>query len=838
MACLLPPILWQEINLLNYAPDDFVAQFQHYHGFIRSLSFSIPSACDAIKRLFGAPSSVKSPQPGARTLTHCTRLQSLRIDFDEECYHSGHLDHDFMAETIDRVVEANLSTLKRFVFSNLPYSIEDGVLDQISKMSSLESLTLEEWGALNGPKLLAILKSRRSTLRTLSLEMNELSFGVETFEDLQRWRAEVEGGLKSSGKTAEDKLHEHLAANLTRITTLVLDRSTIDPITLTRLVGVMPDLRKLSLLHSFGLTRNMDYLQDEVDDELFHPQPADHIVQHMHPQNPVPATSNHPISPEANIHDEGASAGGEEIQEDPRPSDDEQQAEEQGNRAPANAAAHTVWNTVYDHDLDEYDEDLGDEFEDYLGSGDEDLDHGYHELLYHAEAAESLYDYDPNMSATGLISIRHQQTRMLQSLHRLCPKIETFDFTGCRTEGVDHHLLLNVCRLWGSAGSASSGYQASGGIKVLDAGDVLPVERSFFNAVWTHCSTTLTGLDLSWNHCIRSQQTPPWGFGGHIRPTEYYDDILNIMTSCHHLEYLYVEPYPVNGRTIQLSSADWVCTKLKSLQIHIGIEHSYAGDEDEVRIAVCKQLGRLVRLETLHLESQEPSSLARGRRREDTMVRNGLYLSLATGLEHLAGLENLKSLDISRMVSHGLREEAEVAWIVDHWPALENFVGLLDQDALAEIAKEIRTQLGPPAQLMPIGFARQNAMKRQRAGILLPVELDLNRNPLTRRLRDRGIDVDPRVMDEVLLEEQLQIVAHEDKDGPNICHRPNGGDEELDEHGNRPPPQMFSWVVCYLPSATQSLADARPGGRANDEYMSYVMRPRGGRSPSPLGTWY
>ncbi|KAG9324338.1 hypothetical protein KVV02_006584 [Mortierella alpina] len=818
LACFRP-ILWQEIDLLDYARNDFVPQFQLYHRFIRSLSFSIPSTCPTIRSLFG----IAAPH-GAKTIANCTRLQSLHIAFDEDCYHLGELDHDLMADIIDQVVKANLSTLQQFKFSRMPYSIEDMTLLRIFSMTSLNSLSLEGWETLRGVKLLAVLQSRRSTLRTLSLEMNDMSMGVEPFEELQHWRAEVEGDVKGDGKgdgkTFEDELNKRLAASLTGITTLVLDRSTIDPITVTRLAGVMPDLRKLSLKGSFGLGMNMDHLQDEALNNPVN-------LQHVHNQNQVPTASDNTTNSEVNVLVEGASAGAEEIQEEAsQQSDDENEEQEHENPTPA--STYLVWNDIYDNVLDDADDDLGDAFDDYLGSGDEDFDDGHYGSLYHAGVA----------TASINTNARTHQTRMLQLLHKLCPKIEAFDFTECRTEGVDNHFLLNVCQLWGPAGSASSGQQTSGGLKVLDAGDVHHVENSFFGAVLTHCRTTLTGLDLSWSEGTRHL------FGTLMRPTGYYDEILNIMTSCPHLEYLHVELYPVNGQTIQLATADWVCTKLKSLKMCIGVDLSYSGDEDEVRIAVCKQLGRLVRLKTLHLESREPQPLIdRGRRSVNMAVRKGLYLSLATGLDHLAGLEDLESLDISRMVSHGLREEPEMDWIVDHWPALNHFVGLLDLDALFRSAQVITAKLGPPAAFMPVGtpgqgFARQNAMKRQRAGIPLPVEMDLQLNPLTKRLRDRGINVDPQVVDAVLREEQLHIVAKEDKNGTIICYRPNGGDDVLDEHGNKPPPQMFSWVVCYLPSVTQNWANARPGGRSNEEYMSYVMRPRGGRSPSPLGTWY
>ncbi|KAF9960006.1 hypothetical protein BGZ72_008205 [Mortierella alpina] len=831
LACFRP-ILWQDIELLSYVNNYFAAQFQLYYGFIRSLAFSIPSPYNAVQSVLGDPATTIAAPPGAKTLAHCTRLQRLYIVFDEDCYHEEGLDHDLMERIIDRVVKANLSTLQHFRFDNLPYSIESTILEHISKMTSLNSLGLQGWGALNGPKLLAVLKSSRSTLRTLSLEMNEMSFNVEPFVELQNWRAEVERGVKGGEKASADERTRHLEANLTGITTLILDGSTIDPITVTRLAGVMPQLRKLSFKGSYGLDRNMDHVQQAV-----HAQQAAFInsynFHHMNNQYAAPTAGNNPAGSEGNDLAEDANEGAEEVQQ--------AQQQEQENSMPLNhAPMHLGWNDVHDDDLDDdyyhqAHEDLGDEFEDYLGSGDEDFDYEHHASLYHAgipSAGNEPFNYAHHQSlyAAGLVGARARQAGMLNPLHKLCPKIEDFDFSGCRAEGVDHGFLLNVCQLWGA-----------GGLKVLDARDALKVENTFFSAISINCSTTLTGLDLSWNHSLRTQQSTAQGSEAHMPFTTYYDEILNIMTSCPHLEYLHVEPYPVNGRTIQHSTTSWVCTKLKSLKINIGIESSYAKDEDEVRIAVCKQLGRLVHLQTLHLESAQAAlPLAH---LKHAMIRNGLRLSLAGGLDHLAGLEHLESLDISRMVPHSLREEAEMDWIVNHWPALNHLMGLLDRDALSDTAKGLRTQLGPPAQFMPAstpsqGFARQNALKKQRAGVPLPAELDLERNPLSRRLRDRGINVDPRVMDEILLELQMQTVAQADRNGTMWCRRPNGGDDVLDEHGNKPPPQMFSWVVCYVPNITHGWGGARPGGRSNEEFMSYVMRPRGGRSPSPLGTWY
>jgi hypothetical protein len=105
-----------------------------------------------------------------------------------------------------------------------------------------------------------------------------------------------------------------------------------------------------------------------------------------------------------------------------------------------------------------------------------------------------------------------------------------------------------------------------------------------------------------------------------------------------------------------------------------------------VQRQVLRQLGRLTRLRVLCLgkyglcwnDDPEYSRLEiRGIR---TMVvdaytdRNCLELSLASGLDELAGLRRLEELIVNQM-AHRI-ELAEVQWMVEHWPRLKRIAGL------------------------------------------------------------------------------------------------------------------------------------------------------------------
>ncbi|KAK3846461.1 MAG: hypothetical protein J3R72DRAFT_241189 [Linnemannia gamsii] len=529
-------------------------------------------------------------------------------------------------------------------------------------------------------------------------------------------------------------------------------------------------------------------------------------------------------------------------------------------------------------------------------------------------------------------------SKAFRTLYPLCPKIDTFDFSGSRSEALNEAFLNVICELWGGSDSRradgsrsypSQTQSARTGLKVLNAADVCKVESKFFSSIRQRCSTTLTSLDLSLSPKMMWQLRSS-AYGNEVQKEVYYDEILQILTACHALEHLLVGPYPVNGRTIAGQDANWVATRLRTLQLCVEFDPpstdlvtTTASREtvQQIQSKICQQLGRLSRLENLTLSGGRPvSAESAGDRVMDSVNifggytrgvarpgssdtrRKYLELKLSSGLEHLAELDALETLDVVFLGPHGLRQDAELAWVLSHWPKLRTVNGYWDRTEIRALVREYREDLKPPVNTPTSGPSAYFAKRRREMGVRLRPNLELAIDPKVVKLNRRGVHVDERLLDDLFMEEGMETQAVIQENGLHKMYPPgalkamaakeaakvkgkaeaeantaaaaasqdeyderedepidddedenytdvsdeedesdNGDDDEEGESESESDDgvKRFNWYVRYMDGLGHAPWDAGHGGIRNGELMAEVMRPReGGRSPSPLGTWY
>ncbi|KAG0272643.1 hypothetical protein BGZ95_011569 [Linnemannia exigua] len=758
---------------------------------------------------------------------------------------------------------------------------------------------------------------------------------------------------------------------LTNIKSLSLNRSTLSTQLLLRLGALMPEMTALSLKQIYGLGNDDDMLWDlgteaeENDDidapfDMFGPE-ADDLEFGAGPTMQPPGASLG--EPAASGDDFGDDDGSEEEPEDLPdliPAIDERDggtAEENfgglpdlvsaggdsnadfpglvsmeedtdddlPDLEPAAAAGissgpfsmpHALDEDEMDYEDDDEDEDdyMYDPYDDY--SDDERVyEVGIWAAGGHIHPVPTMTSIFAQHVAAPLPYSNTQSTTTLskafRTLHPLCPKIDTFDFSGSRSEALNEAFLDVICELWGGSGSNSAGGSGSfsshtqathTGLKVLNVADVCKVETKFFSSIRQRCSSTLTSLDLSLSPKMMWQLRSS-AYRTEVQKGMYYNEILQILTTCHALEHLLVGPYPVNGRTIAGKDANWVATRLRTLQLCVEFDavpstdraRTAASEEtiQQIQSKICQQLGRLSRLETLTLSGGRPvSAESAGERVMDSVNifggytrgvarpgstdtrRKYLELKLSSGLEHLAGLEALETLDVVFLGPHGLRQDAELAWVA--------------------LVREYREDLKQPVNTPASGPRAYFAKKRRETGVRLRPNLELAIDPKVVKLNRRGVLVDERLLDDLFMEEGMETqaviqdnglhkmysagpqktmeaketakakakteveasaAASEDQDDESEDDpTDDDGDEDItevsdendnvddDEEGESESDEgvtRFNWYVRYIGGLGHAPWDAGHGGIRNGELMTEVMRPReGGRSPSPLGTWY
>ncbi|KAI1302686.1 hypothetical protein EDD11_005582 [Mortierella claussenii] len=478
----------------------------------------------------------------------------------------------------------------------------------------------------------------------------------------------------------------------------------------------------------------------------------------------------------------------------------------------------------------------------------------------------------------------HFYARMRQ-LHRYCPRIESFDFSAGRAEGLDESFLRFVCESWGLQGYSNEGLpsgmkgnssvqaaaaaarKTSGrmpGLKSLIAEDLCAVSHGFFDVVLRNCGHSLTRLSLSLDSVLRSVDRAET-YRNEVKGKQYWSSLLALLRTCSTLEEVNVGAYPINARELALETRPWSCSgRLRSLDLCIEFDPTLKGkgtqaqaDEKdrEIQIKACRQLGHLTCLEKLTLGggrlmahsqwstkwvSHKPKTTDA---QPGKSARRHLTLSMTSGLQELASLQRLEDLDLTNLGPHSFQQDPEIVWLGSHWPALRRLHGFFDIGVLTTEAASIRKQLGQPAHQMSEATEAKRELKKkhkalQTRGIKLPQSLDLPTNEALLKLRTlRGgrLFVDEGLEDKILASEGLESIAVLHKQESQLMHRPDSKPMTKAEEESRKFDLMVVYADREIPRATW---DFEVGGRENREFMSDVMRPRHGRSPSPLGTWY
>ncbi|KAF9135554.1 hypothetical protein BGW39_002302 [Mortierella sp. 14UC] len=617
----------------------------------------------------------------------------------------------------------------------------------------------------------------------------------------------------------------------------------------------------------------------------------------------------------------------------------------QSTRSAAGATGNSPGPFSIPHALDEDEMDYEDEDDDYEDdymynpyddySDDEEAYEdgvwgagGAHDILPAPSLGSILAQYVAGPNPYSNTQLTTALSKVFRALHPLCPKIDTFDFSGSRSEALNETFFDVICELWGGSdsdpadgspsSSASQPQSTHTGLKVLNAADVCKVDAKFFSSIRQRCSSTLTSLDLSLSPKMMWQLRSA-AYEVEVRQGMYYDEILQILTSCPALEHLFVGPYPVDGRKIAAQESNWAATRLRTLHLCVEFDPPSAlvptaAAEEEVRQIqrkVCRQLGRLSRLEGLTLSGGRPVSTesagdhvmdsanifggyTRGVARPGSTEtpRKYIDLKLSSGLEHLAGLKALETLDIVFLGPHGLRQDAEFGWVLTHWPKLHTLNGYWDRAKLRASVRKYRVDLKTSADTPTTGPGAYFAKKRRETGVRLKPDLELSIDPKIVKFTRRGVHVDMRLLDDLFMEEGMETQAVMQENGlhkmyssgdrkataakeaakakakaadaaaPEDEHMDGDGDENYeevsdgeDDEGSESESESegesesesesdegvtrFNWHVRYIGGAAHAGWDAAHGGIRNGELMTEVMRPReGGRSPSPLGTWY
>ncbi|KAF9323057.1 hypothetical protein BG006_001799 [Podila minutissima] len=140
----------------------------------------------------------------------------------------------------------------------------------------------------------------------------------------------------------------------------------------------------------------------------------------------------------------------------------------------------------------------------------------------------------------------YDEENKLRKLHQLCPDIVSFDFTGCKSDGVDDAMLTTICQLWGT-----------NGLQALKFGGVCQFWDSTCCTIAQYCSRTLTVLELSSRH-----HTPAQFAFVQLDPMAQV-----LLESCRALEVLRIDSYPI--RAGDIGYEPWQCSNLKELGIWI-----------------------------------------------------------------------------------------------------------------------------------------------------------------------------------------------------------------------------------------------------------------------------
>ncbi|KAG0269569.1 hypothetical protein DFQ27_003032 [Actinomortierella ambigua] len=726
-----------------------------------------------------------------------------------------------------RILDLNQSTIQELSLTRWPASCYGDLLQSILTLSHLRRLELADWGQVNGRAIRLILESCPQ-LESLLLPMNTMTPEVTTFWELtstvSTWKFEAEpasewldggaggggGGTvgiqafngSSSSSLSLSSSSSSTAALLqqitqqqplrTRIEQLCLDRSAISMDLVLNLASVCPDLKELSLEETYGLGFIEATSESEAEDEEEESSEASVFTQSDDES-------------ETDDNDQGHDAFNQSTDQEMEESAEYQQddAEEMSNMS-------LTPNTPNLASLGDFQQPLSHNAIDATPVLNEDF---FEE--YEADGAEDNADAQGGVQGNDLLLF-------LDRLNATCPKIHSFNFNECSSDRLDDFFMVSLIFLWGTSELRS--------IKARNVGIGSPM---FFRSLAHTCSSTLTcldlSMDLSYGGGMGGGGNGGGGSGGasagqlgasSMAPLTNQSNtmasepkrVFDVMILFHTFSALvFLDLRGVTLRTRWITSKPWACTRLKTLRI--SVESSGKVHDRQIY----GQLGRLTMLQELVLTrvvkmpAQEapvlsPMSFTRSPAQtvrtplslaepSNTMAHDpypSLDLSLDAGLDDLGQLVLLQKLDIRELGRHCLMNAAELEWLTPRWPSLQILEGLQDL-SLEEEAEEEEVEV-----------MRLALFQHRRPTI----KIDLEHGKSRRQRKARGQD----------------------------RTQPNDGDaaysnnihDNNNNNGNN--------------NNNNDIDDAaepdRPGGRCSRELMYESLRPRGGRSPSPLRTWY
>ncbi|KAF9432017.1 hypothetical protein BGZ76_011407 [Entomortierella beljakovae] len=819
-----------------------------------------------------------------KSLQDCRRLEGFSVTYDVDLRIAPTFQNRTtissesrdLIEAVNNIITNNASTLYELRITELMDEIEDSLFSAIKNIPQLRYLELQSWGSLSGPKLRNLLQNCPPSLVTLNLDSNDL---LVYLKELREWREEWDIINFVDTPLAELTPEQYrLKKNgLSHIQSLVLNRSNLEIQSLLDVAAVMPNLQKLSLVETYGVSQYDEYSSGE-DSFLDEDEDEDEYDSEFGTEDED--EDEYGDEDEDEDGDEDEDEDGDEDEDEDGDEDEDEDTDDDdtipfdlpslipaestdptppfGNFAMNPAVLAALFPSIQRSDIENLlNEITGSTF---LSDGDGDDDYDDDDGHLYGYSDDDDFPGSRNRRSNSVMDPRLY--RKMRQLHTYCPLIHSFDFTECRHDRLDSKYFETICKLWGSApsdGDADSNEQdefseevieKSPGLKELLLENVCSVSSGFFGVVLRHCGSTLTRLVLSLDADIRLT-TRQKNYESEIENSTYYDDVLLILTGCRMLQELHVGPYPVNAKQIA-SGPDWICTGLRSLSMCIeydppeGLLEQSLSDEDRmIQIKTCRQLGNLTCLEELKLEggrfittapkrtSHLPTTMAVRSRilsEQRKHTRRYLTLSLTTGLQELEKLKNLKYLSITQLGPHSLRENAEVEWLGTHLPKLERLLGYYDRDILWRNVQMVREKLDSVSatkEKSEKGGDTSKEKRRKDLAVLFTPQMDIERNPALQRLkmlRNSNIEVDEGLLNYILDQEGLCIVDYRSKN------------DKLD--GSDPETKPTKRYIKYAKFKSDNQQSPSAGGRDNNELMADSMRPREGRSPSPLGTWY
>ncbi|KAG0227043.1 hypothetical protein BGW41_004000 [Actinomortierella wolfii] len=663
-----------------------------------------------------------------------------------------------------RLLDLNHSTLRELYLIQWPLSLYGDILHSILALSNLRRLKLEDWSHVNGRAIRLILESCPQ-LESLLLPMNTMTPEVTTFWELRstvstwKFEAEPQSEWPSTatnhyvGSTSTASLLQQITQQQplrTKIEELILDRSAISMDLVLNLAHVCRELKVLSLEETYGLgfveassgssTNDGDDSSQASESSLSDGE-DDIDVESLQGFNEV-ASGLHTDDQEMEDYTEYQVDGAEEI------SDGHLSFVSPNGAISSDSHQISSLNTTDTHLLQSGGLHIGQEATGMSGPSEA-----------HGETQEST-----------LISF-------LDSLYDACPKIHSFNFNECSSDGLDDYFMTSLVMLWGP-----------NDLRSLKARNVGIGSRMFLRTLSRSCGSTLTCLDLSMDLPAAGgagQPTPSMGLLGGQSNVQTIESKRIPETMVLFQEFPALTFLDIRGVAIKTSwvnTAPWSCTRLKTLRISVessGRDHDRRMYEQLGRLTSLHELvlTRIVRMTTLDsalTQLQMTHSVSDASKTNVCERYPNLDLSIDAGLGQLEHLVLLKKLDIRDLGRHCLMNQHEREWLSRNWPNLQIIEGM--QDLSKTEASEIQEEL-----------LRLTRFQTQRPF----VRVDWEHGRSRRQIR------------------WLERTMH----GHDAKVERNSHDDSIEQPD-------------------------RPGGRCSRELMYESLRPRGGRSPSPLRTWY